>query len=51
LSLTGSVVRVEQIDTGCYDIGLSFLKLDSSSTSFSTSTEIIADYILQQLAS
>ena len=51
LSLTGSVVRVEQIDTGCYDIGLSFLKLNSSSTSFSTSTEIIADYILQQLAS
>ncbi len=51
LSLTGSVVRVEQIDTGCYDIGLSFLKLDSSSTSISTSTEIIADYILQQLAS
>jgi len=50
LSLTGSVVRVEQIDTGSYDIGLSFLKLDSSSTSISTSTEIIADYILQQLA-
>lgn len=51
LTLTGSVVRVEQIDTGSYDIGLSFLKLDSSSTSLSTSTEIIADYILQQLAS
>ncbi len=51
LALTGSVVRVEQINTGRYDIGLSFLQLDSDSTSLSTSTEVIADYILQQLAS
>ncbi len=50
LILTGSVVRVEQIDMGCYDIGLSFIQLDSDPTSLSTSTKIIADYILQQLA-
>lgn len=50
LVFTGSVVRVEQIDTSLYDIGLSFLTLNSDSTSLSTSTEVIADYILQQLA-
>lgn len=51
LTLTGSVVRVEQIAKNSYDIGLSFLALDSDSASFSTTTEVIADYILQQLGS
>jgi diguanylate cyclase (GGDEF)-like protein len=46
LTLTGSVVRVEQFDSDHYDIGLSFLHLDPSST---TPTQAIADHILQQL--
>lgn len=44
LTIFGSVVRVEQFDNGLYDIGLSFLLIDST-TSFS---EAIADYIVQQ---
>ncbi|HIQ37232.1 MAG TPA: diguanylate cyclase [Desulfocapsa sulfexigens] len=46
MTITGSVVRVEQFDTNLYDIGLSFLLLDSTATS----SEVIADYMLQQLA-
>lgn len=46
LTVTGSVVRVEQFDTNLYDIGLGFLHLNSSAAS----SQAIADYILQQLA-
>ncbi len=45
-TVTGSVVRVEQFGTDLYDIGLSFLLLDSTATS----SEAIADHILQQLS-
>ena len=45
LTITGSVVRVEQFNTRLYDIGLSFLFLDATAIS----TDMIADYILQQL--
>ena len=43
LTITGSVVRVEQFDTGLYDIGLSFLLLDPTATF----TDVIAAYIQQ----
>lgn len=46
LTLTGSVVRVEQFDTNLFDIGLSFLQHDSSGET----TQVIADYIIKQLA-
>lgn len=45
MTITGSVVRVEQFDTHLYDIGLSFLFLDSTATS----SEAIADHVMQQL--
>ncbi len=47
LTITGSVVRVEQFDSNVFDIGLSFLHLDSNSGP----TQEISDHILQQLAS
>jgi len=46
MTMTGSVVRVEQFAPKLYDIGLSFLFLDSTATS----SEKIAEYILEQLA-
>ncbi|AGF76955.1 diguanylate cyclase (GGDEF) domain-containing protein [Desulfocapsa sulfexigens DSM 10523] len=46
LTITGSVVRVEQFDTDLFDIGLSFLQHDSNSDT----TKAIADHIIQQLA-
>ncbi len=46
MTVIGSVVRVEKFDTNLYDIGLSFLSLNSSVKS----TETIAEYVLQQLA-
>lgn len=46
LTITGSVVRVEKFDTGIYDIGLSFLQVESSGD---TPAQSIADYILRQL--
>lgn len=46
LTITGTVVRLEQFGTDCYDIGLSFLHRDTSAIS----TQAIADYIVQQLA-
>lgn len=46
MTVIGSVVRVEKFDTNHYDIGLSFLSLNSSVKS----TETIAEYVLQQLA-
>lgn len=47
LTITGSVVRVEQFDTGSYDIGLSFLQVESPDD---TPSQAIAEYILQKLA-
>lgn len=46
MTIIGSVVRVEKFDTNLYDIGLSFLSLNSTATS----TETLAEYVLQQLA-
>ncbi len=46
LTVTGSVVRVEKFGTDLYDIGLSFLHHESNSSS----TQVIADYIIHQLA-
>jgi len=46
MTITGSVVRVEQFDPNLYDIGLSFLLLGSTAAS----SEVIADYVLQQLS-
>ena len=46
MTIIGSVVRVEKFDTNLYDIGLSFLSLNSAAKS----TETIAEYVLQQLA-
>ena len=46
LTITGSVVRVEQFDTGFYNIGLSFLRVESSGD---TPAQAIAEHILQRL--
>jgi diguanylate cyclase (GGDEF)-like protein len=46
MTIIGSVVRVEKFDKNLYDIGLSFLSLNSTATS----TETLAEYVLQQLA-
>jgi hypothetical protein len=46
MPIIGSVVRVEKFDKNLYDIGLSFLSLNSTATS----TETLAEYVLQQLA-
>lgn len=45
LTITGSVVRVEQFGPGNFDLGLCFLLSETSSTK-----EAIAEYILQQLS-
>jgi diguanylate cyclase (GGDEF)-like protein len=46
LTITGSVVRVEQFDTDLFDIGLNFLHHKSSAIS----TQAIANYIAEHIA-